>query len=63
LDSQTDDDGKKLAVHGSTRGDGFEVKGPHGDATLPACVKSFAYWEESFVTESRALRDRFVVPS
>ncbi len=27
-------------------------------ATLPACVKSFAYWDESFVTESRLLNSQ-----
>jgi hypothetical protein len=58
MDSQTNDDGKKLAVHGTAKGDGFEVKGPHGEATLPTCVKSFAYWDESFVAESRLLNSQ-----
>jgi len=58
MDSQTNDDGKKLVVHGAANGGGFEVKGPHGEATLPTCVKSFAYWDESFLTESRLLNSQ-----
>jgi hypothetical protein len=58
LDSQTNDDGKKLAVHGVAQDDMFEVKGSHGEATLPACVKSFAYWDESFLTEPRLLNSQ-----
>jgi hypothetical protein len=58
IDSQTNDGGKKLAVHGSAKGDGFEVEGPHGEATLATCVKSFAYWDPSFLTESRLLNSQ-----
>jgi Family of unknown function (DUF6134) len=58
MDSQTNDDGKKLVVHGAAKGDVFEVKGPQGEATLPACVKSFAYWDEGFLTEPRLLNSQ-----
>jgi hypothetical protein len=58
MDSETNDDGKKVAVHGVAKGDGFAVKGLHGEAMLPACVKSFAYWDESFLTESRLLNSQ-----
>jgi hypothetical protein len=58
MDSQTNDDGKRLAVHGFAKGGGFEVQGSHGVATLPACVKSFAYWDKSFLTESRLLNSQ-----
>jgi Family of unknown function (DUF6134) len=58
MDSQTNDDGKRLAVHGLAQGAGFEVQGPHGETMLPACVKSFAYWDKSFLTEPRLLNSQ-----
>jgi hypothetical protein len=58
MESQTDDDGKKLAVRGYANGSEFDVKGSHGEATLPACVKSFAYWDQNFLTEPRLLNSQ-----
>ena len=58
MDSQTNDDGKRLTVHGSVERAGFEVHGPHGEAMLPACVESFAYWDKSFLTQARLLNSQ-----
>jgi hypothetical protein len=55
IDAHTDDNGKELAVHGHLAGNAFEVRGPQGEGVLPACVKSFAYWDESFLAAHRLL--------
>jgi hypothetical protein len=55
MDAHTNDNGKELAVNGHLAGNTFEVRGPQGEEVLPACVKSFAYWDESFLTAHRLL--------
>lgn len=55
IDAETSDNGRKFTVHGHLAGPSFEVRGPQGAATLPACVKSFAYWDMSELGEHRLL--------
>jgi len=55
IDAYTNDNGKELAVHGQLAGQAFDVRGPRGEEELPACVKSFAYWDESFLAAHRLL--------
>jgi hypothetical protein len=58
ISSQTRDNGKPSAVQGELQGDSFQVQGSRGAATLPACVKTFAYWNQRFLTESRLLNSQ-----
>lgn len=58
IDSRTDDNGRKSAVHGVLMGNVFEVASLQRQAALPACVKTFAYWDQSFLTESRLLNSQ-----
>ena len=53
LDARTDDNGKRVAVHGSVDAAGFEVEG--SGAPLPACVMSFAYWNPAILKQARLL--------
>ena len=46
------------AVQGELQADAFEVHGSRGAATLPACVKTFAYWDQRFLTEPRLLNSQ-----
>jgi hypothetical protein len=55
MDAKTNDNGTDLAVHGERTGEHFQVHGPKDAAELPACVKSFAYWDQTFLTEHRLL--------
>jgi len=58
INSRTHDDGKTFAVQGLLKGNGFEVQGAHGALTLPACIKTFAYWDQRFLTEQRLLNSQ-----
>ena len=58
ITSHTRDNGKSFAVQGELKGDAFAVQGSRGAATLPACVKTFAYWDQSFLTEPRLLNSQ-----
>jgi hypothetical protein len=55
IDARTLDNGEELHVRGELAGDGFGVHGPGGVATLPGCVKTFAYWDPQFLDEERLL--------
>ena len=58
LSSHTRDNGKSFAVQGDLKGDAFEVHGSRGAATLPACISTFAYWNQRFLTEQRLLNSQ-----
>lgn len=58
ISSRTRDNGKSYAVQGELKADAFEVHGSRGAAMLPACVKTFAYWDQSFLTEPRLLNSQ-----
>jgi hypothetical protein len=55
IEARTRDNGEERVVRGARREDRFEVEGPNGTATLPACIKSFAYWDAAFLQERRLL--------
>jgi len=55
LESQTNANGKRIAVSGEATGEGFRVQGGDGTAQLPVCVMSFAYWNPEFLEQSRLL--------
>jgi hypothetical protein len=55
IDARTLDNGEELHVRGELAGGSFGVQGPGGAATLPGCVKTFAYWDPRFLAEERLL--------
>jgi hypothetical protein len=58
ISSHTRDNGKSFAVQGELHGDAFDVHGSRGAATLPACVQTFAYWNQRYLTEPRLLNSQ-----
>jgi len=55
IESTTDANGKPYQVSGSLQGDRFVVSGTAGDAELPSCSMSFAYWNPVFLTQERLI--------
>jgi len=55
IDASTQDNGEALAVRGAQEGKGFVVTGSRGQATLPPCVMTFAYWNPDLLKQSRML--------
>lgn len=45
MQASTNDNGEQLVVNGTRSGNNFTVKTNADSATLPACLKSFAYWD------------------
>jgi hypothetical protein len=55
VEANTQDNGKTLAVRGTQAGDRFVVTNTRGQANLPACVMTFAYWNPDLLGQSRLL--------
>jgi Family of unknown function (DUF6134) len=55
VEANTLDNGKMLAVRGTQDGERFVVTGTRGQANLPACVMTFAYWNPDLLGQSRLL--------
>ncbi len=55
VEANTQDNGKMLAVRGTQDGERFVVTGTRGQANLPACVMTFAYWNPDLLGQSRLL--------
>lgn len=55
ITARTNSNGEKLEVTGERQGDAFVVETRDGEAELPECVKSFAYWNPGFLKEPRLL--------
>lgn len=55
VDAQTSDNGRESTVHGRLAGENFQVQGPAGSTSLPACVHTFAYWDPNVLTQQRLL--------
>ena len=53
--SRTDDNGHQAFVQGTRRAATFEVESVGGAARLPACVRSFAYWDRDLLGDPRLL--------
>jgi hypothetical protein len=58
IQSTTDANGKPFAVNGQQRDGFFEVSGDGQSEKLPECVVSFAYWNPSFLENSRLLNSQ-----
>ena len=55
IESSTDANGKDYAVTGKKSDLGFMLQARKGDAVLPGCVMSFAYWNPQFLQASQLL--------
>lgn len=55
IDARTDDNGKRFQVEGSVVGEGFRIERADGSERAPGCVKTFAYWDRSFLEQPRLL--------
>ena len=55
IESKTDANGKPFQVSGSLQGDRFVLSGTAGEAELPSCNMSFAYWNPVFLQQERLI--------
>ena len=55
IESRTDANGEPYAVSGQRKEGEFELIASAGDASLPDCIMSFAYWNPSFLQQKRLL--------
>jgi Family of unknown function (DUF6134) len=58
INARTDDNGRILTVQGALQGAVFRLQGSHGALSLPACIKTFAYWDQSLLNEPRLLNSQ-----
>jgi len=55
VESRTDSNGEPYRVDGRVEPGRFRVDGSAGEADLPECVMSFAYWNPAFLDQGRLL--------
>lgn len=55
IDATTDDNGKRFQVVGSAVAGALRIAGENGVEQAPGCVKTFAYWDQSFLDQRRLL--------
>ena len=55
FDARTNANGERIVASGERAGEAFRVVRSDGDAELPACVMTFAYWNPDFLEQSRLL--------
>ena len=55
IESETDANGKPYKVSGAIDNGSFRVSGSKGEATLPPCIMTFAYWNQDFLQQERLL--------
>lgn len=55
LETQTDDNGRRMAVSGRLTPGGFTVEGPEGAATVPPDIWPTSFWREDAVARRRLL--------
>ena len=58
IDASTNSNGKKLRVRGSVDDESFSLRSETGPATLPGCVKTFAYWNPAVLDSARLLNSQ-----
>jgi hypothetical protein len=51
VSSRTNDNGRKDFVEGVSQDQAFMVRSARGALTLPACVRTFAYWDENLLAQ------------
>jgi hypothetical protein len=55
IESRTDANGKPFQVSGALEGESFTLRATAGDAELPPCNMSFAYWNPAFLQQKRLI--------
>jgi uncharacterized protein DUF6134 len=55
LDSDSDDDGKRLSVHARREGEALAVDAPEGHYSLAGCSMSFAYWNPLMLQQTHLI--------
>ena len=55
IESRTDSNGEPFRVDGRAEAGYFQVDGSAGEAQLPECVMTFAYWNPAFLDQGRLL--------
>jgi hypothetical protein len=58
IESSTDANGKDYAVFGEAGSAGFILEASKGEAILPGCVHSFAYWNPDFLKAGQLLNSQ-----
>jgi len=58
IESSTDANGKPYAVLGQRAEGAFIVESDEGEALLPSCVMSFAYWNPEFLKQTHLLNSQ-----
>ena len=55
IEAMTDNNGEMLVVDGEATDGGFVVRNSEGEAGLPGCVMTFAYWNPAILDADRLL--------
>jgi len=58
IESRTDSNGEPYRVDGQLQTGRFRVESSAGEADLPECVMSFAYWNPAFLGQGRLLNSQ-----
>lgn len=58
IESTTDDNGETFRLLGKPVSDGFRVETSEFSATLPSCVRSFAYWNVDYLRAPKLLNSQ-----
>ena len=58
IESTTDDNGEPFRLLGQAASDGFVVETANRRATLPSCVRSFAYWNVDYLNVPKLLNSQ-----
>ena len=55
IDARTNANGERIEISGARTGTGFRVTSDNYPVDLPECVMTFAYWNPTFLEQSRLL--------
>lgn len=58
IDASTNNNGEELKINGWQNGDSFEVQRTEDSVSLPACIRSFAYWNRELLETPRLLNSQ-----
>ena len=58
IDARTNSNGKAQNVQGERKDSGFVLQTPKGNAKLPGCVQTFAYWRPDVLEANRLLNSQ-----
>jgi len=58
ITSVTNENGTHYRVEGGAEDHGFQLAATAGEAVLPACISTFAYWDKSFLQHGNLLNSQ-----